>query len=99
MKYFDQKFTWATHIKIPEAKCTRALNILKYLSHTFKSCTRQLLIQLYESLIRSRLDYGVPVYNLANRSVLTLLNIIQASSHLKMLHERLIYSLFLRTSN
>jgi len=35
---------------------------------------------LQSSLIRSRLDYGAPIYNLARKPVLTLLDPIQSSS-------------------
>lgn len=78
--HLDQKLTWITHIKILKAKCTQALNIFKYISHPSKGCNRKLLIQLYKSLIRSRLDYGAPIYNLASKPILSLLDTIQTSS-------------------
>ena len=78
--HFDRKFTWTPHIKILKAKCTSALNIIKFLSHPSKGCNRKLLLQLYKSLVRSRLDYGAPVYNLANKSALALLDPIQTSA-------------------
>ena len=78
--HFDQKLSWTSHIKILKAKCTQALNALKYISHPSKGCNRKLLTQLYKSLIRARLDYGAPIYNLANKSVLTLLDTIQTVS-------------------
>ena len=77
---FDQKLTWLPHIKILKAKCSRALSVIKYLSHPSKGCNRKLLLQLYKSLIRSRLDYGAPIYNLASKSVLKLLDPIQTHS-------------------
>ena len=79
--HFDQKLTWANHIKILKAKCMRSINILKIISHPSKGCNRKLLLQLYRSLIRSRLDYGAPIYNLASKSVLSLLDTILTSSH------------------
>jgi len=66
-------------LKAAKAKCTRALNIIKFISHPLKDCNRKLLKQLYRSLIRYRLDYGVPLYNLARKSVVTLLDPIQSS--------------------
>lgn len=77
---FDQRLNWSTHIKTLKAKCLQSLNILKYLSHPSKGCNRKLLTQLYRSLIRSRLDYGAPVYGLASKSVLALLDTVQSSS-------------------
>ena len=53
---------------------SKSLNIFS------KGCNRKLLLQLYKSLIRSRLDYGSPIYNLANKSVLSLLNTVQNTS-------------------
>ena len=78
--HFDQNLTWSSHIKILKAKCIRALSVIKYLSHPSKGCNRKILLQLYKSLIRSRLDYGAPIYNTASNSVLKLLNSIQSHS-------------------
>ena len=52
------------------------LNILEFLSYPSKSCNKKIILQLYKSLIRSRLDYDAPVYSLANKSVLSLLDTI-----------------------
>ena len=35
-------------------------------------CNRKILLQLYKSFIRSRLDYGAPIYNTASKSILKL---------------------------
>jgi len=78
--HFDQKLTWAYHIEILKTKCMRSINILKIISHSSKGCNKKLLLQLDRSLIRSRLDYGAPINNLASKSVLSLLDTIQASS-------------------
>jgi len=58
----------------------RSINILKIISHPSKGCNRKRLLQLYRSLIRSRLDYGAPIYNLTSKSVLSLIDTIQTSS-------------------
>ena len=76
---FDNKTTWTPHIKILRAKCLNALNILKYLSHPRTGVSRKLLLQLHNSLIRSQLDYGAPIYSHSNKSSLKLLNTIQSS--------------------
>jgi len=78
--HFDQKLTWAKHIKILKAKYMRSINRLKIISHPSKGCNRKLFLQLYRSLIRSRLDYGALIYNLASKSVLSLLDTIRTSS-------------------
>ena len=76
---FDTKFSWTPHIKILKAKCLNALNILKYLSHPQTGCSRKLLLQLYNSLIQSQLDYGAPIYSHTNKSSLKLLDTVQSS--------------------
>ena len=77
---FDQRMSWTPHIKLLRSKCLSSINIMKYLSHPRTGCNRKILLQLYKSLIRSKLDYGSPIYNQACKSSLTLLDSIQASS-------------------
>jgi len=73
---FDNNTTWTPHIKILRAKCHNALNILKYLSHPRTGVSRELLLQLHNSLTRFQLDYGAPIYSHSNKSSLKLLNTI-----------------------
>ena len=54
---FDQKLSFISHIKYVKAKCLKALNLLKVLSHTSWGADRTALLHLYRSLIRSKLDY------------------------------------------
>ena len=62
-----------------KAKCLRTVNVLKYLSHPRTGCNRKILLQIYKSLVQSHLDYGAPIYNLANKSSLSLLDPIHSS--------------------
>jgi len=66
----DSKLLLATHIKLLREKCLNALNILKYLSHPRTGYNRKLLVQLYNSPIRSQLDYGAPIYPHSTKSSL-----------------------------
>ena len=59
---FDKKLSFSPHIKYLKAKCLKSLNIMKVLSHTTWGADRTTLLQLYRSLIRSKLDYGSIVY-------------------------------------
>ena len=54
---FDRKLSFIPHIKYLKAKCLKALNLLKVLSHTNWGADRTVLLQLYRSLIRSKLDF------------------------------------------
>ncbi|MES9951106.1 MAG: reverse transcriptase domain-containing protein [Candidatus Thiodiazotropha sp.] len=73
---FDQKLNFISHIQYLKAKCLKALNLLKVLSHTNWGADRTTLLQLYRSLIRSKLDYGSVVYGSARKSYLEELDTI-----------------------
>ena len=56
------------------AKCLKALNLLKVLSHTSWGADRTTLLKLYWSLVRSKLDYGCIIYGSARKSYLQMLD-------------------------
>ena len=70
---FDKKLSFIPHIKYLKAKCLKSLNIWKVLYHTW-GANRTTLLQLYRSLIRSKLDYGSIVYGSARKSYLAMLD-------------------------
>jgi len=57
---FDEKLSWTTHIKKLKDKAKKRLNIIKVLSGTKWGADSKTLINIYNSLIRSILDYGSP---------------------------------------
>ena len=59
-----------------KAKCLKALNLLKVLSHTSWGADRTTLLHLYRSLIRSKLDYGSIVYGSDRKSYLQMLDTV-----------------------
>ena len=73
---FDRKLSFIPHIKYLKAKCLKAMNLLKVLSHTNWGADRTVLLQLYRSLIRSKLDYGSIVYGSARKSYLMMLDTV-----------------------
>ena len=73
---FDRKLSFIPHIKYLKAKCLKALNLLKVLSHTDWGADRTVLLQLYRSLIRSKLDYGSIVYGSARPSYISSLDTV-----------------------
>ena len=46
------------HIKFLKGKCLKALNLLKVVSGTELDGDRKVHLCLYQSLMRSKLDYG-----------------------------------------
>ena len=78
---FDCKLSFIPHFKYLKAKCLKALNLLKVLSHTNWGADRTVLLQLYRSLIRSKLDYGSIVYGSARKSYLLELDTVHHQGH------------------
>ncbi|GFV94545.1 uncharacterized protein TNCV_3826121 [Trichonephila clavipes] len=77
---FDCKFTFLPRVLYLWKKCERSLNILKVLSNTLWGADRISLLQVYQTLILSRLDYGCVVYGSARASVLKRLDTINHSA-------------------
>ena len=73
---FDKKLSFIPHIKALKAKCLKALAVLKVLSNTNWGGDRSVLLNLYRSLVRSKLDYGSFVYGSAQKSYLKCLDTI-----------------------
>ena len=58
----------------PILNISKALNLLKVLSHTSWGADRTTLLKLYRSLVRSKLDYGCIIYGSARKSYLQMLD-------------------------
>ena len=67
---FDTKLTFKNHIKYLKTSCQKAVDILRVVGHTDWGADHIVLLSLYRSLVRSKLDYGCIVYELARRSIL-----------------------------
>ena len=73
---FDNKLSFIPHIKALKAKCLKALDILKVLSSSGWGGDPTVLLNLYRSLFRPKLDYGSIVYGSARKSYLKSLDTI-----------------------
>ena len=73
---FDNKLSFLPHIKMLKAKCLKALDILKVVSSTDWGADRTILLNLYRSLVRSKLDYGSIVYGSARKSYTQILDAV-----------------------
>ncbi|GFW43627.1 putative RNA-directed DNA polymerase from transposon BS [Trichonephila clavipes] len=62
---FDCKLTFLPHVLCLRKKWEQSLSILKVLSNTLWGADRISLLQVYQALILSRLDYGCIVYGSA----------------------------------
>ena len=66
----DTKLTFKNHIQYLKTSCQKALDILRVVGHTDWGADRIVLLRLYRSLVRSKLDYGCIVYGSARRSIM-----------------------------
>ena len=73
---FDKKLTFIPHIKKLKAKCQKALNLLRVVAHTDWGADKKILLNLYRTIVRSKLDYGCIVYGSARPSYLKTLDTI-----------------------
>lgn len=67
---FDRKLTWRSHISKLKTTCLKDMNIIKALSSISYGSNTNTLLQLYKSLIRSKLDYASIVYSSASPKTL-----------------------------
>ena len=59
---FDSKVSFIPHINYLSNKCQKALNLLRVVSSMDWGADRKVLLRLYRTLVRSKLDYGCIVY-------------------------------------
>ena len=76
---FDRKLTFLSHIKDLKTRCLKSLDVLKVVGHTDWGADRKVLLQLYQALVRSKLDYGCIVYGGAAKTNLRLLDPVHNS--------------------
>ena len=67
---FDNKLSFIPHIEYLKAKCQKALNLLRVMANMEWGGDREVLLRLYRSLVRSKLDYGSIMYGAARKSYL-----------------------------
>ena len=71
---FDRKLWFIPHIKQLKAKCQKALNLLRVAAHTDWRADRKVLLNLYRTIIRFKLDYDSIIYGSARKSYLEMLD-------------------------
>ena len=74
---FDERLTWAPHLRSLGPACQSPLDLLRHLSHTTWSADRTTLLHLHLVLVRSKLDYGVHGYCTGSPCTLRILDPIQ----------------------
>ena len=74
---FDSKLNFKAHIDYVRQKCDKAMNLLKVVSKMDWGADRGVLMRLYRSFVRSRMEYGCAVFSSARKSYLKKLEPIQ----------------------
>ena len=74
---FDEKLTYTHHIMDLKSRCTKSINLLKVLSSTNWGANRKTLLMIYRALIRSKIDYGNYIYQVARNYYLKQLYVIE----------------------
>ena len=77
---FDKKLTFVPHIELIKSKSIKSRNLLRVVSGADWGADRTVLLRLYRSLIRSKLEYGCMVYGSARKSYLKPIETIQNES-------------------
>ena len=73
---FDRKLSFIPHIKQLKAKCQKALNLLRVVANNNWGAGRKVLLNLYGTIIRSKLDYVSIIYGSARKSYHEILDLI-----------------------
>ena len=73
---WDPKLKFKAHIDYLRKRCFKALNIIKVVSHLEWGADTRTLLNLYQSLVRSKVDYGSIVYRTADKKVLKSLEVV-----------------------
>ncbi|KAL4123117.1 hypothetical protein QTP88_015347 [Uroleucon formosanum] len=71
---FDSKLTWKTHILKTKKSAYKNLRVIKTLSHLEWGAEYSILLNLYRSLVRSKLDYGSICYGNSNCNISKILD-------------------------
>jgi ribonuclease HI len=74
---FDHHLTYKAHILHVRSACLRILDYVKNISGKSWGADTTVLLRLYSSLVRPRMDYGIEVYGQAAQSSLALLDPVQ----------------------
>lgn len=62
---FDRKLSWKQHIEDLANRCKKTLNIIKCVSNINWGADREVLLNIYKSLILSKMEYGSTIYSSA----------------------------------
>lgn len=74
---FDCQLTWKQHVNYLQQNCSQSINLLKTLANQKWGADSNLLLRLYRTLIRSKLDYGAIAYSTGSSALLKRIDTVQ----------------------
>lgn len=72
----DERLSWSDHILMVEKTCKKTLSVMKFLGSVNWGADKTVLLKVFETVLCSKLNYGVMLYSSARRSRLRPLNTI-----------------------
>lgn len=67
---FDRKLRWKQHVSDLAVRCQKGINLIRCLSNIDWGAEREVLLNLYRSLVLAKIEYGCIVYSSARKSLL-----------------------------
>ena len=56
--WFEERMTWAVHVRTILLKCENVLNVIRCLAGCEWGADRETMLLIFQAMIRSSLDYG-----------------------------------------
>ena len=78
--WFDQKLNWKTHISSVQNHCLNLKKLFSIIANTKFGPPVKVLILLFKTLVRSKIDYGLIAYGNANKSNLEKIDIVSRAT-------------------
>ena len=75
----DSKLLWKDHTQMVANKCIRLKNAFSIITKSTYASSIKILCTIYKSLVRSRIDYGLPIYGSACNSNLLKIDVASRS--------------------
>lgn len=73
---FDIKLSFIPHIKKLRNRCFKVMDVIKVLARIKWGADCEVLLRLYRTLVRSKMDYGSIVYGSARKSYIKMLDTV-----------------------
>jgi hypothetical protein len=77
---FDSQLTWKSHISSIVSSCNKLIGLLTILGHHTWGADTGVLLSVYKSLVRSRLEYGLIAYGACRKTTREPIEVLQRAA-------------------